>query len=273
MINTEAANDFHLVSIRKPGLLSSGNRIETDIINDFRPVTLKELDALALMNRTDTKYIFRADRLAEFLERVKSSYRVLEIEECRVMPYSSIYFDTPDYFLYRCHHNGVRCRYKVRLRDYLVSDRSFFEIKRKTNKNKTKKKRIEVPFQTGEISVDSLDFLDNNSPLGSCTLIRSLENSFSRITLASFETHERVTIDLDVKYRVGSKRLEMDRLIIAEVKRSSSSSVTPVLEALHDMNIAPGSFSKYCIGIVSMVEGVKYNNFKPKLRNINKIIA
>lgn len=243
------------------------------IIKDFRPVSLKELESLSLMNRVDTKYLFRIDDLEEFLEHMKAEYRVLEISQSRIMPYCSTYFDTPDYFLYRCHHNGVRSRYKVRLRDYLVSDRSFFEIKRKTNKDKTKKKRIEVPFQTSEFSAATLDFLQNNSPLEGTQLVKTLENSFSRITLAGFETHERVTIDINVNFKIDAKKMDMNRLVIAEVKRSGNQNNSPVLNVLREMRIPVCGFSKYCMGIVSMVDGVKYNNFKPKLRNINKILG
>lgn len=243
------------------------------IITDFRPVTLKELDKLALMNRVDSKFLLRTDRLPELLERIMGDYRVLEISDCRLMPYTSTYFDTPDYFLYRCHHNGVRTRYKVRLRDYLISDRSFFEIKRKTNKEKTKKKRIEVPFKTSQITGESQEFLQTSSPLGDYPLIKTLENSFSRITLAGFETLERVTIDLNVRYKTDTAEMGLEGLAIAEVKRSAASTGSPIQSALREMKIPPGGFSKYCIGIVSLVEGVKYNNFKPKLRNINKIIG
>lgn len=247
--------------------------ISNGVIGSFRPVSLKELDSLSLMNRTDTKFLFRADRLTDFLTELLPYYQMLEIDGTRVMPYKSAYFDTPDYFLYRCHHNGVRSRYKVRLRDYLISDRSFFEIKRKTNKNKTKKKRIEVPYQTQEIAPSSQIFLNENSPLGGCTLVKTLENSFSRLTLAGFDTHERLTIDLDVCFRVNDHNLDMSRLVIAEVKQSGHSASTPVMKVLHGLEIRPGSFSKYCMGIVSMVEGVKYNNFKPKLHIVNKLLG
>lgn len=245
---------------------------DTGVLDNFRPVSLKQLDALALMNRTDTKFLFRADRLSDFLHQLQPYYQLLEINGTRIMPYRSVYFDTPDYFLYRCHHNGVRSRYKVRLRDYLISDRSFFEIKRKTNKDKTKKKRIEVPYQTGEISSESRLFLDANSPLGQYRLVKTLENSFSRLTLAGFDSRERITIDLNVNFRVGDQILDMSRLVIAEVKQSGHQGSSPVMKVLHRMDVQAGSFSKYCMGIVSMVEGVKYNNFKPKLRNVKKIL-
>jgi hypothetical protein len=198
---------------------------------------------------------------------------VLEINNQRLMPYHSTYYDTPDHMLYLSHHNGARPRYKVRFRDYLVSDRSFFEIKRKTNKDKTKKKRIEVPFHTHNLTEESQKFLEVNRPLGKLNLISTLENSFSRITLAGFASNERVTLDVDMSYRNKRSELSMAGLVIAEIKQGSASKNSPMLQTLHDMHLCDAGFSKYCIGLVSLVDGLKYNNFKPKLLTIKKILG
>jgi hypothetical protein len=247
--------------------------MDKSIVQEFQPVTLEALDALSLMNRTDSKCVFHAKYLPEVLARVASHYLVLEINNQRLMPYRSTYFDTPDYLLYLRHHNGARPRYKVRLRDYLVSDRSFFEIKRKTNTDKTKKKRIEVPFHTQIINEECQKFLELNSPLGNMNLRSTLENSFSRITLAGFASNERVTLDVDMTYRTKRNELSMAGLVIAEIKQGSASKNSPMLQTLHDMHLTAAGFSKYCIGLVSLVEGLKYNNFKPKLLTIKKILG
>lgn len=247
--------------------------MDKGIIKGFQPVTLEALDSLSLMNRTDTKCVFHERYLPEILAKVASNYKVLEINHERIMPYHSTYFDTPEYFLYLSHHNGARPRFKVRLRDYLISDCSFFEVKRKTNKERTKKKRMEVPFRVQTISDESRNFLKLHSPLGDATLIKTLENSFSRITLAGFASNERVTLDIDMSYRTKRNELSMAGLVIAEIKRGSASASSPMLQTLHEMHICATGFSKYCMGIVSLVEGVKYNNFKPKLLTVKKILG
>lgn len=38
------------------------------------------------------------------------------------------------------------------------------------------------------------------------------------------------------------------------------------------MNIHPTGFSKYCIGVSLLYQNVKYNNFKPKLRLVHKLM-
>ncbi len=247
--------------------------IDKSIIQGFQPVTLQALDALSLMNRTDTKCIFHVRLLPEILEKISSNYHVLEINGERVMPYRSTYFDTTDYRLYHAHHNGARPRYKIRLREYAISDRSFFEIKRKTNKERTKKKRMEVPFHTQEINQECQKFLKLHSPLGDVTLVKNLENKFSRITLAGFATNERVTLDVDISYHFNGTALMMDGLVVAEIKRGAASSFSPMMQVLREMKIPMNGFSKYCIGIVSLVNGVKYNNFKPKLITIKNILG
>jgi hypothetical protein len=117
-----------------------------------------------------------------------------------------------------------------------------------------------------------MSFLTKHSDLEGKQLIRTLDNRFSRITLAGFSSMERVTIDLGVSYERDGRILEMPGLVIAEVKRGTGSNGSPVISALKEMKIYACGFSKYCIGIVSMVDTVKYNNFKPKLLNLKKII-
>jgi hypothetical protein len=245
---------------------------DRSLFQSFNPVSLDALDSLSLMDRIDTKFIFNARLLPALLERIAPHYYVLEINGQRFMPYRSVYFDTPDYSLYLHHHNGRLERYKVRMRDYLISDRSFFEVKRKTVKKKTKKKRIEVPFQCDEIKQDGLEFLRYHSPLGDLKLVPSLENSFQRITLAGFASNERVTLDVEVCYQRKGQKFSLDGLVIAEIKRGKACSHSPVQQALRELHVHTPGFSKYCIGIACMVDGVKYNNFKPKLLTINRIL-
>ena len=76
------------------------------ITKEISPITLKEMDAVALMKRTDTKFVVSKKMLPVLLETLKEKYRVLEIDNNRVMTYNSLYFDTKDQKFYREHHNG-----------------------------------------------------------------------------------------------------------------------------------------------------------------------
>jgi len=100
------------------------------------------MESVALMNRTDTKFVFRADRLPDFLNSIKSEYRILNINDKRASKYETLYFDTPDFKLYKEHHRGKASMYKVRHRIYVDSQLHYFEIKFKNNKGRTIKNRI-----------------------------------------------------------------------------------------------------------------------------------
>jgi hypothetical protein len=246
--------------------------ISEKTIQEFKPVSLEEMDQLALMNRTDTKYFFHESKLDEILLSVMNNYKILEINSCRIMPYSSLYFDTPDFNLYLWHHNGRADRFKVRLRDYLISDKSFFEIKHKTNHDRTKKKRIEVPFKTGEISVDAKKLLHKYPAISEMELVPKLANKFHRITLAGFESQERVTIDTNLAYSFNGSETKFPGIVITEIKKSGAVGDSPFAQALRKAGIFPCGFSKYCMGVVSLYRNVRYNNFKPKLNKLNKIL-
>ena len=86
------------------------------------------------MKRTDTKFVVSKKMLPVLLETLKEKYRVLEIDNNRVMTYNSLYFDTKDQKFYREHHNGKINRLKVRMRKYVESELFFLEIKQKDHK-------------------------------------------------------------------------------------------------------------------------------------------
>ena len=114
------------------------------IINSLESISLKEMDSVSLMKRTDTKFVIHEKQLIDVLETIKNQYKVLKINENRMMTYSSLYFDTQDKKFYNNHHNGKINRTKVRMRKYVESDICFFEIKQKDGKGKTTKSRIQI---------------------------------------------------------------------------------------------------------------------------------
>jgi hypothetical protein len=75
-------------------------------------ISLDEIKALALLDRLDVKFILHDSQLAQIMERVSGNYRVLEINGVRPGRYYTTYFDTPEFAMYRSHHNGLRVRHK-----------------------------------------------------------------------------------------------------------------------------------------------------------------
>ena len=114
------------------------------ITASFSPIKLAEMDNVKLMSRSDTKFAFKFSKLPELLNQMMPFYKVLEINGKFIHDYKSLYFDTDDRKFYLDHHNGRVNRNKVRFREYVGSDLTFLEIKRKNNKGKTIKKRMKV---------------------------------------------------------------------------------------------------------------------------------
>ena len=102
----------------------------SNAIYGFKKITLEEMNAVSLMKRTDTKYIVNVNFLAPILEDLQKEYQVLEIDNRRIMNYSSVYFDTPEFKFYFDHHNGKVNRTKIRQRKYVDSELTFLEIKK-----------------------------------------------------------------------------------------------------------------------------------------------
>jgi len=236
-----------------------------DILNNFEATSLSEMDNVKLMNRVDTKYIFHKNELEKLLKLLYSDYKILEIENKRLMNYSNDYFDTSDFKLYLAHHNGKLNRYKIRIRQYVESETFFTEIKFKNNKGKTKKKRV----LTKEISVDENNqFVKKNSPYYLDELEKKLEIDFQRFTLVHKTKNERATIDLNLRF---NRELKLRNMVIAEIKQESYQSDSELIKALRSLTIRQNRMSKYCIGIALTHENLKKNKFKSKLRKIDKI--
>ena len=98
------------------------------ILHSATAITLEEMDSVKLLNRIDRKYVLHISRLASVLQNVLGDYRVLDINGTRVFSYNTLYFDTPDFQFYKDHRNGLNNRIKVRCRQYIDNNLSFFEI-------------------------------------------------------------------------------------------------------------------------------------------------
>jgi hypothetical protein len=241
-------------------------------IDSLAPITLKEMDAVSLMKRTDTKFVVPISKLTEILKEVGSTYKVLEINENRIMTYSSMYFDTKTTKFYIDHHNGRVNRTKIRIRNYVESNLFFLEIKQKNGKGITNKSRIAISDFEPNLSESSMDFIKNTTTQ-EFELMPTLVNKFNRVTLVSIESQERVTIDLGLTFTNEGKSKKFDDLVVIELKQERFNRKSAIVKSLRKFGFNPYSISKYCIGMVSLYEDIKYNAFKKKVRYINKIIA
>lgn len=241
-----------------------------EVISNYTPISLEEMSSVSLMKRIDTKYVVPIHKMDTLLKMLSDDYFVFEIENIRYPRYETLYYDTPELDLYKIHHQGKLNRYKIRERRYTESDMSFFEIKFKTNKNDTIKSRISIPTLDGKISGDKHDFLHEISGLNGDNFEPQLWVYYKRITLVSKALNERATIDLELTFEQDEKVIANNEIAIIEAKRDKRTKSTPMLKALKELNIRPGGFSKYCIGLACINPDLKSNNFKDKQRKIQK---
>lgn len=247
-----------------------GNGI-AEILNSFVPVSLSEMESVKLLNRIDTKFIVNTKRLPFLLRELCKDYYVLEINGIRNSHYKTLYFDTPELELYTQHHNGKLNRYKVRLRRYEESNLNFFEIKFKSNKSRTVKERITRKNFEEDIHGKSLRFLKEKvETLADNPVVPAIYVYYSRITLVGKNNKERLTIDSSLSYSHDEKNKSFPQLCIIELKQDQSE-YSPALKLFQTEHIHSFSISKYCLGIASLYDDVKKNNFKMKLNKINKI--
>lgn len=235
----------------------------------LEPISLDEMDNVKLMNRTDTKCIFSVDLLNQLLDEFSSHYRVLFHAGTRAAYYRTLYFDTPELKFYKDHHNGREKRFKLRIRNYVESNLNYLEIKHKRYGRTDKKRIITEPF-AGNFGVDEERFI--YGLLEERMVLKPVMwNNFHRITLVNKFLPERVTIDLDLTFEQGDKRVSFDRLIIGEIKQERVNYNSPILNLLKKSGVRPSGMSKYCLGIAVLQEGVKKNTFKERILSIKKI--
>ena len=241
---------------------------ETDF---FAPIKLEEMEQVKLMNRTDTKYWFHKSNLETLLHQVQNNYFMLNMNGEVSLPYSTIYYDTNNDVMFTAHHNGKLNRYKIRRRSYVSSGISFLEVKFKSNKGRTIKKRIPTDFNNNFNETEN-SFLQDITPFSVEDLSPSLVNNFSRITLVNKNFRERCTIDLNLGFKTDDKQIALNNLVIIEIKADGSPSASPLARALRNQRIKTSGFSKYCIGRTVTDSTIKRNAFKHKIRMIEKTI-
>jgi hypothetical protein len=241
------------------------------LLQGFDAVGLDEMDDVALLRRTDIKYLLSEDQLFWALAGLTDAYRVLEIGGRRLHRYQTLYFDTPDWALYRQHHNGWRDRYKVRERAYADCDLAFLEIKHKIDDHTTVKSRLRTPQLSPQIAGGAKPFLHTHYPYPVEGLEAKLFNTFHRITLVSRHSVERVTVDVGLRFAWNGMLVPLEGLVIAEVKQEGFSLDSEFIRQMRTLGVRSTGFSKYCIGVSVLYPEVKHNCFKPILRQINSL--
>lgn len=240
-------------------------------LQHYAPISLSKMAGVALQNRTDTKYVLSVTTLQNIMSQLADDYSTLVVNGQRFSNYRTLYFDTPQFDLYHRHHAGILDRYKVRSREYVASDLAFLEVKHKTNKGRTIKERVQTPDLVRSIYGQSVDFLEGSYPYEVAELQPKLWVEYSRITLVSRHRKERVTVDLNLSYAWEDEAISLPHIAIVELKQESFSRQSDMQRQLHKHHVRSTGFSKYCVGISYLYPELKHNNFKSKLRLVEKL--
>lgn len=243
-----------------------------NIISKYTSVSLEEIEEVKLMSRIDRKYWFHVSKLQQILEQTLSEYYILEIEGQRLMDYQTTYFDTPDNSMYLKHHNGEMNRHKIRQRKYVSTNSSFLEIKLKTNKKVTIKKRVEALFEKNRFLPAEFNFIQLETPYLGENLKPVLNNKFKRLTLIHKDKLDRCTIDISPVFWNENNAVNVYDLGIFELKRGHSLKASPIVSILRNLKIRQRGMSKYCTGRALLEPELKQNAFNPRLRFLKKEI-
>lgn len=242
------------------------------LLSAFPAASWAEVEATALQRRFDRKFVLRNEQLEQVLAQVKGRYRVLPTAGRPLATYSTVYFDTPDMFMFMQHARGKRPRFKVRIRHYPDRQVSYLEVKEKTNRGETRKERKQVAFGEEIIPASHHNFIRKHTQLDPAALRPLLSTNFKRLTLLDPVLGERVTSDIFLSFVMGSVSKDLSRLVITEIKQANALSRTPFTEALHDVSARARSFSKYSLGVAFLGLATRVNAFRPAVRMIERLV-
>jgi hypothetical protein len=232
-----------------------------ELLSRFEPISLGEMDDVKLQKRVDTKYVFSSGLLPALLQAMLPDYRLLHVHGTAGTAYRTLYLDTADHRHFQDHHNKRTFRNKVRFREYIGSQLTYLEVKRKNGAGRTDKVRMRVPGIPEMPSADQLRFIQEAT--GRREELRpSLWNHFTRFTFVNRHTPERLTMDLDLTFSEPARQRSLGDIVVAELKQERADRDSPFVRLMKARGVRPSGMSKYCVGMLMLERPVKHNAFK-----------
>lgn len=224
-----------------------------------RPATSLEAirDVDDLQERYESKYVVTADTAAEVIGALDLGWRVLEVAGRRSTAYRSSYFDDENFGLFRDHVKGRRLRYKVRTRQYENDPDEMLEIKLKSGRGATDKRRVARTGSFGtELTATERRWLsdmvfDAYGRRLESRLAFALGLGYTRRTMFNPAIGERLTIDTDlVAQAEGASAAPVGEAVVIEVKGVDW--YGPTVRLLQRRSVRALTFSKYCAALASL---------------------
>lgn len=221
----------------------------------FEVASAELLRRRELQTRVDRKFTTTVDAVSEFLAGLRDDYHILAAGSTGWARYETCYFDTPRLDTFHEHVRGRRPRYKVRIRHHVDRERSFLEIKRKTNGGKTEKARRDRAFRDTTLTGDDREFIRTYSGLPAEELRAAVWTNFRRATFVGVSTNERITVDVGLSFMKDGAEEEGVTFGIIELKQPRITHSTPAMQLLRKLGVREQSLSKYCAGVAAVHEG------------------
>jgi hypothetical protein len=241
----------------------------------FDAISLAGLNAKAeMLTRLDNKYVVSLDTLDRLAPALGAHFEILEIDGKRCFSYRTQYFDTPEMSSFRHHVQGRRHRSKVRTRHYLDADICFVEVKLKSLRKVTVKKRLpHDPGALDRLTEHALQFVEDahltrygRGALAPYAPVMQMQ--YDRMTLVARSGGERLTIDRGLRFwnDSASEAVSPDMVVI-ETKSAFGRGIADTVlrgEGYHPI----GSCSKYGVGLAALGMVPRFNKFLPAFRRL-----
>lgn len=115
-----------------------------------------------------------------------------------------------------------------------------------------------------------LDYIRQHVDHSHNNYLPALSVYFERITFVNKIANERLTVDMNLRYRNNGAEHIIDKIAIVEVKQEKHS-LSPFRQLMKENRQPKNYLSKYCLGMICLNNELKRNRFKQKINALNKL--
>lgn len=228
-------------------------------------------DDLLATRRFDQKAVLSVEQAVRLIGMLPDDWQVVTVNHARVLPYHTVYFDTPDFLLFRAHRQERNHRFKVRTRRY--SDRQvMLEVKMRERDGRTTKLRRPHDMH-GILSADARQFVaDVPGVARTRHIVDVLQpagwTAYHRVMMRAWDGSERLTFDLGLTLGANGVRVSTEKVV---VESKASVSRSGMLGLLRQVGARPVTLSKYA-ACVHYAYGFAANRWQPALRRLQMAV-